>query len=84
MNNPELVCALCDQVEAEIEALKKATCNAKNAVNNETRDLFSEIQITHVVHLQKLTIALTSEMTPDESAEFDEQMENSEGQAKEE
>ena len=74
MNNPDLVCALCDQAKAEIEALQKATWNVRNSVNNDTRDMFTEIQISHVVHLQNIALALTKEMTPEETAEYQEQM----------
>ena len=77
MNNPDLVCALCDQAKAEIEALQKATWNARNSVNNDTRDMFTEIQISHVVHLQNIALALTKEMTPEETAEYQEQMADS-------
>ena len=83
MNNPDLVCALCDQAKAEIEALQKATWNVRNSVNNDTRDMFTEIQISHVVHLQNLALALTKEMTPEETAEYEEQMADSAGQAEE-
>ena len=77
MNNPDLVCALCDQAKAEIEALQKATWNVRNSVNNDTRDMFTEIQISHVVHLQNIALALTKEMTPEETAEYQEQMADS-------
>lgn len=77
MNNPDLVCALCDQAKAEVEALQKATWNVKNSVNNDTRDMFTEIQISHVVHLQNIALALTKEMTPEETAEYHEQMADS-------
>ena len=84
MNNPDMVCALCDQVKAEAEALQKATYNGRNAVNNDTREMFTEIQISHVVHLQNLALALTKEMTPEETAEFKEQMEDTGEQTGEE
>lgn len=77
MNNPDLVCALCDQAKAEIEALQKATWNVRNSVNNDTRDMFTEIQISHVVHLQNIALALTKEMTPEETAEYQEKMADS-------
>ena len=77
MNNPDLVCALCDQAKAEIDALQKATWNARNSVNNDTREMFTEIQISHVVHLQNLALALTKEMTPEETVEYEEQMSDS-------
>lgn len=84
MNNPDLICALCDQAKAEIDALQKATWNARNSVNNDTRDMFTEIQISHVVHLQNIALALTKEMTPEETAEYKELMADSEGQTEEE
>lgn len=77
MNNPELVSALCDQVKVEAEALQKANWNIRNAINNETKDMFTEMQIRHVCHLQNLVMSLTQEMTPEESAEFKEQMDDS-------
>lgn len=83
MNNPDLVCALCDQAKAEIEALQKATWNARNSINNDTKDMFTEMQISHVVHLQNLALALTKEMTPDEVADYEEQMADSAGQTEE-
>ena len=79
MNNPDLVCALCDQAKAEIEALQKATWNARNSIHDDTRDMFTEMQISHVVHLQNLALALTKEMTPDETADYEAQMADSTG-----
>lgn len=84
MNNPDLVCALCDQAKAEIDALQKATWNARNSVNDGTREMFTEIQISHVVHLQNLALALTKEMTPEETVEYEEQMADSTEQTEEE
>lgn len=75
MNNPDLVSALCDQIKAEAEALQKTTWNVRNAIDNDTKDMFTEIQISHVVHLQNLTMALTKEMTPEEKEEYQEQVE---------
>lgn len=76
MNNPELIHALCDQIITESEGMKRTTCNARNAITNDTRDMFSEMQLGYVVNLQKLVMALTEEMTPEQKHEFEEQVQD--------
>ena len=75
MNNLDLVSAICEQIKAEAEALQKTTWNVRNSITEDTRDMFVEIQISHVVHLQNLVVGLTREMTPDEKEEYQEQVE---------
>lgn len=74
MNNPDLVSGICEQIKTETEVLQKATWNVRNTITEDTRQLFEEIQISSVVHLQNLVMALTKEMTPDEKAEYHEQV----------
>ena len=77
MNNPDLVGALCEQIKAEAEALQKTTWNIRSAINDKTRDMLTELQVSHVVHLQNLTLALTEEMTSEELTEYEKQVEES-------
>ena len=74
MNNPDLVSGICEQIKTETEVLQKATWNVRNTITEDTRQLFEEIQISSVVHLQNLVMALTKEMTPSEKEEFQEQV----------
>ena len=78
MNNPDLINALCEQIKTETESLQKSTWNVRNTITDDTRELFISMQITNVLHLQQLVMALTQEMTPEEKKEYQEQVEESE------
>ena len=65
---PGMLDNLCCQLKSDADAMMNASRGAQMAVDDETRNMYKDMQLTYLDHFQTVVMKITKELMEDENA----------------